>query len=223
MEETPCRKLPKRGNPLLLPGNLDTLQVFRFDKDNPVLNLNDEQWLPVVGFENFYIVSTTGKVRSLRRNKQLAENTTGTSKYMYVKLTVKMRLYNRSVHRLVAQAFVQNPGNKPMVNHIDGNKLNNNACNLEWVTCSENHHHAFATGLRSRESAKTQLGKKWGDMSKYHNVTYDAERNKWKMSLKLDGKVVVQKRFTSEQDAALYVNEMLDKFKITDRPKNIVE
>lgn len=59
---------------------------------------------------------------------------------------------NKTIHRLVAKAFVPNPNNYPVVNHIDGNKHNNTALNLEWCTDAYNHEHATKTGLIARGS-----------------------------------------------------------------------
>lgn len=105
-----------------------------------------ERWLPVVGYEGFYSVSDMGRVRSERGEPHiLSPNRAG--RYARVVLCVRMRRDDRSVHRLVAEAFLTPDPSRPHVNHIDGNRRNNRADNLEWATVRENFAHASRTGL----------------------------------------------------------------------------
>lgn len=110
-----------------------------------------EMWKAIEGTNGRYEISNTGKVRS---NNYLGHGTTKELKpwanggYKRVNMTIAGKKTNRLVHRLVAEAFIPNPENKPEVNHQDGNKHNNRADNLEWSTRKENLDHADATGLR---------------------------------------------------------------------------
>lgn len=107
-----------------------------------------EEWKDIEGFAGLYQVSNCGRVRSLRKGILLrpAKNKFG---YMYCALSKNGKLHGKKVHRLVAQAFVENPLKRTQVNHKDGNKANNNADNLEWCTYSENTMHAVNNGLFS--------------------------------------------------------------------------
>ena len=200
-----------------------------------MLNNNYELWKPVAGFEDRYQVSNLGNVRSIQTNhgkyqeKLLKQNRTSTSDYAYVKLTVKDKTTQHSVHRLVAKAFIPNPENKPTVNHIDGNKLNNNACNLEWNTYSENLKHAHSTGLK--KASRNSLAVKQGSSSKYIYVSYDKSRDRFNCAVKILGtRKSIQKNFSckkygseeAEKMAAEYANIILDSLGDTERPHNII-
>jgi hypothetical protein len=110
----------------------------------------EDDWRIIPGFEN-YIISKEGVVFSLSSNriKKIQYNSRS---YPYVKLSNKNGSQNISIHRLLAILYVDNPYNKPEVNHKDGNKANFSLSNLEWVTKSENSIHAFSTGLSKVEN-----------------------------------------------------------------------
>ena len=191
-----------------------------------MLNYDDEIWKPVKEFEDRYLISSYGRVMSLQTNagkaiqrlKTLSPSRNG--QYVEVQLFIKDVVYHKAVHRLVAEAFLDNPAGKPFVNHKDGNKVNNHVDNLEWCTCQENIQHAWDTGL-NRSNADALKGIKWGSTSKYNNVTYDKSRDRWIASMKQDQKTLFQKRFKTENEAAEYVNTMIDLLQL-DRPRNII-
>ena len=103
-------------------------------------------WLPVVGYEEVYEVSSAGLVKRLGKEKCLSQHVDSDG-YVYVTLCIYGKASKKFVHRLVAEAFVTRIDMKPQGNHIDGVKSNNSALNLEWVTPKENVRHAFSTGL----------------------------------------------------------------------------
>ncbi len=196
-----------------------------------MLKINDEVWKDIPGFENRYQVSTHGRIRSIQDNhgkqRELIRNTwINNSGYRHVQLFIKDERYNMSIHVAVATTFISNPENKPTVNHIDGNKLNNHVSNLEWATYSENLKHAHSKGLKVIKC--WCKGLKHGITSMFHNVTYDASRDRWIGAVKHDGKMYA-KRFSvkkygeyAEILAAQAVNDLLDQLGITDRARNII-
>lgn len=118
-----------------------------------------EIWKPIEGYVGDYEVSNLGKVKSLKHSKikiLVNRKTKITNNYtcMSVRLFKNKTSKNKTVHRLVAEAFIPNPENKPFTNHIDNNPSNNNVSNLEWCTQKENMGHAAKQGRMSTELHK---------------------------------------------------------------------
>ena len=109
--------------------------------------MNSEQWKPIVGYEENYEISSLGRVKNKKTQKVLIgdKNNMG-YKRVILYTPIKKRFF---IHFLVAYHFCQGYKDGLVVNHIDGNKTNNAAENLEWVTRSENDTHAYRMGLRN--------------------------------------------------------------------------
>ena len=104
-----------------------------------------------------YIISTNGKVYNIKRNMFL--KCSMKHGYCIVSLSENNKRKMFRIHRLVAEIFIHNTQNKPIVNHIDGNKTNNNLNNLEWVTYKENTQHALKNSLIKRKNTSYKYNK----------------------------------------------------------------
>lgn len=128
--------------------------------------MKKEYWRPVVGYEGLYEGSNLGRVKSLDRwvkcpngtvrfykGKILKPRTNGRG-YLQVTLSKNGKIKNFLVHRLVAEAFLQNNDNLPCVNHKDENPQNNNVNNLEW--CSYEYNNKYGTRIERDALTKSK-------------------------------------------------------------------
>lgn len=127
--------------------------------------MKDEVWKDIQGYEGLYQVSNFGNVKSLDKQVwggksfyfkkgEIKKKIIGSTGYWQVMLYKNNNHKTTKVHRIVAKVFIENPNLHNVVNHIDGNKLNNNIKNLEWCTHKHNSIHAAKSGLLRNASYK---------------------------------------------------------------------
>lgn len=132
------------------------------------MDSSKEIWVPIIGYEDAYMISNTGIVKSLERTVRYKEKyrtipekikhiNISKKGYCYMPLYYKSKLKNCQLHRLVAIHFIPNTKNKPCVNHKNGIKSDNRVENLEWVTFSENEKHSYS--VLGKKANTTGLGR----------------------------------------------------------------
>ncbi len=137
----------------------------------------EEQWRPVAGYEGIYEVSDLGRVRRIVGGSnvtyagRILKDWRGTKGYRLVGLSRDGTTRTLKLYRLVALAFVGPCPAGHQVNHIDGDKTNNRAENLEWATPSENVKHAYRTGLASNAGVRHPQAKLTEDDVRYIRAT----------------------------------------------------
>lgn len=165
--------------------------------------MKDEIWKDIEDYEGLYQISSYGNVRSLTKKVRCRNGKFRTirgkiltpmitkNNYLVVNLWKNNSSKSYLVHRLVAKAFISNPGNKPEVNHKDTHKWNNNVDNLEWNTRSENTIHSYKMKLREDQRQKiSNMNKK---LKSKKVAQYDLNMNLIKI-------------FPSASEAARYYN-----------------
>jgi hypothetical protein len=131
-------------------------------EDYKINSFEDEIWKEI--YINNYFVSNYGRIKKNGEIRKLKPNANG-----YIKLSINNKSY--SVHRLVALSFIPNIENKEFVNHIDGNKTNNNLKNLEWATCLENNIHKINNNLSNTTKKVIQYDSNMNKLNDFISIT----------------------------------------------------
>ena len=169
-----------------------------------------EIWKDIKGYEGKYQVSNLGRVRSLYDQNQFKK----THRIKLLKFNIRSGYYNVNlnnhrkrknfqVHRLVAFAFIPNFDNKPIINHIDENRLNNKVDNLEWCTQKENVLHSKYKMYKPKKSKLPTSGEKYIIKRNRHNKIF------YEISIYKNGKRIYLGRKNSLKEAILLRNKYI--------------
>jgi len=129
-----------------------------------------EEYRPIIDFDN-YEVSNLGNVRNIKTGRILKGSVNGRG-YLMVGLSKDKKPTKKTIHRIIAEVFIDNPENKPSADHIDNDKKNNDIKNLRWATSKENSQNRKISN-RNTSGAK--------------GVTWVKNANKWLAQIKIDG------------------------------------
>ena len=161
-----------------------------------MMSINEEVFLPIKNFPD-YCVSNLGNVKNIKTNKILKQSANKEG-YIRLKIYKNGKQYNKNVHQLVANAFLENVDNKLCIDHIDNNKENNNVSNLRFATHQEN-------GRNTKMYKNNTSGVK--------GITFSKASNKWIAQIKIDGLRVHLGCFENIEDAkAARVNKVKQVF-----------
>ena len=148
----------------------------------------EEKFIEIKNFEGKYQISNLGNVKSLCWNKEIIRKPFNTNGYWMVNLCLlNSKIKTLTIHRLIAEHFIENPENKPLVDHIDGNKLNNKLSNLRWATRNENMHN-------QKISKSNTTG--------FKGVTYYKPTKKFAAKIKIDNKTYYLGYFKTAKEAS---------------------
>eukprot|EP01041_Mallomonas_annulata_P041851 gene41851-66010_t len=146
--------------------------------------MDEEFWTNIKGYRD-YAISTYGEVENMITGRILKPRINSKNGYLYVDLYKNGKAKSYKVHRLSALNFIANPENKQVVDHIDGDKKNNNVANLRWATNQENI-------INSKISRNNTSGIK--------GVVFNKRKNKWISRITVDGAQIFLGYYTSIED-----------------------